>query len=143
MPENSQKYNEVLDDDFHYFETGLSDLDLERHYSFDDTVELQEEKSRIFEKKRRLLRKAYKLSTECLTDRQLQIFLMRYKLEMRVCQIAVYLGISEAYVSSTVKTVLSKLRKGIAKEESTSIKEEDIPDVIEEPIIEVTEEILE
>ena len=143
MHENSLKYIEVLDDDFHYFETGISDLDLERHYRFDETVENEEERFRVFEKKRRLLRRAYKLSTECLTDRQLQIFLMRFKLEMRVCQIAAYLGISEAYVSSTVKTVLAKLRKGVAKEEILEVTTDIMEPTDLEVSITINEEIIE
>lgn len=104
-----------MDDDYHYFEVGITDLDLERHFNIEEFVDTEEDRRTNFERKRRLLRKVYKLAASCLTDRQLQIFLMRYKLEMRVHDIAKYLRVSEAYVSSVVKIVVHKLKKKIVE----------------------------
>ena len=115
MQTSFPKFNEVLDDDYKYFEVGITDLDLERHFNIERVEDTDEDRRNSFERKRRLLRKVYKLATRCLTDRQLQIFLMRYKLEMRVHDISKALSVSEAYCSSVCKIVVSKLKKELAK----------------------------
>ena len=77
-----------------------------RQHEIEDSYFLIDRKRR-----ERLMNKIYKAAAKCLTDRQFQIFILRYKFGFLETEIARQVQVIQPYVSNTLKVCNTKIRR--------------------------------
>lgn len=75
----------------------------------------------LVDRKRRdqMREEIYKVARACLTDRQFEIFLYRYKFRRKEIDIARLVGTIQPYVSNTLKVCHAKIRRALNLEAKT------------------------
>ena len=115
------KFHEIYEDDYKFLEKYCSDAEMGRytldrqttsHSLLDELfAEVFYNEENIIKKKQKLLSRVFKVASEILTDRQLQIFIMKYVFDLRSVDISHRIHVSEAYVSMILKVCLFKIKK--------------------------------
>ena len=80
----------------------------------EEDIDVEKVAKQGIRKRKRLLSRIFKVASEVLTDRQLQVFVMKYAFEFRSVDIATRLEFSEAYISMVLKICLIKIKKRLS-----------------------------